>query len=742
MTEPSLAPVASSERAARSEPAAPAPLILLIGNPNTGKSTLFNRLTGQNVRVGNYPGITVERRSGELTLRAGSASRLVEVVDVPGAYSLAARSPEEQIALSAVLGWAENPKPDLCVVVVDAGQLARNLYLVLQLLELDVNVVVALNMIDEVADNPPSARELSRFLGVPCVATDSRRGAGVDALKSAIQSTLAGPTRAALRITYPAALERDVEQVTDALPRAWATSQPRARALSLWALTSIEADDELRGIDPTLRAASLAVRSNATTRDIDQEVIATRYAVIDSAIPKLYARLDAHPPKRKASERVDRVLLHPVFGFAIFIGLMLIMFQSLFSWSDPAIRLIEACTSGAARLVEAHVPASLARDLVTKGIIGGVGNVIVFLPQILLLFFCIGLLEDSGYMARVAFLMDRVMKALGLHGRAFVPMLSGFACAVPAIMATRTMERQRDRLLTMLVVPLMTCSARLPVYTLVIGALFPPSRVFGVMPVQGLLMIAMYLFSTAISLIAAGVLGRTAVKGRRIPLILELPPYRMPSLRGTLKMMFQRASMFLREAGTGILIFTVLLWGLLSFPRPAHLDQGAPRAVTIHQRANGQENPALAAPGPRPGPTAIEQSYGGRLGKAIEPALRPLGFDWKIGVGLIGAFAAREVFVSTLGLVYGIGDADQDDAPLRDKIRAERRADGGRSYTPLMGLSLMIFFALSCQCMSTLMVVYRETKTARWPIFMFTYMTTLAYVASFLVYQGGRLLGF
>jgi ferrous iron transport protein B len=719
------------------------PLLLLIGNPNTGKSTLFNRLTGQNVRVGNYPGITVERRSGNLSLNVAGAPDVAEVVDVPGAYSLAARSPEEQIALSAVLGWSDNPKPDLCIVVVDAGQLARNLYLVLQLLELDVKVVVALNMIDEVKDNPPNAGELSRFLGVPCVATDARRGPGLNELKAAIAATLAAPARSGLRVGYPAPLERDLERVASALPAAWRESPVRARALSLWALTSIESDDELQGIDPALRAESLAVRASSGQRDIDQEVIATRYALIDATLPKLYQRLDAHPPKRKASERVDRVLLHPVYGFAIFIGVMLIMFQSLFSWSDPAIRLIEACASALARLVEAQLPPSLLRDLVTKGIIGGVGNVVVFLPQILLLFFCIGMLEDSGYMARVAFLMDRVMKALGLHGRAFVPMLSGFACAVPAILSTRTMERQRDRLLTMLVVPLMTCSARLPVYTLIIGALFPPSRVFGLVPVQGLLMIAMYLFSTVISLIAAGVLGRTAVKGRRIPLILELPPYRLPSLRGTLKMMFQRAHMFLREAGTGILIFTVLLWGLLSFPRVVDHDAGSPRTATSHQRANGEHLPASAARAtPSLGPSAIEQSYGGRLGKAIEPAFKPLGFDWKIDVGLIGAFAAREVFVSTLGLVYGIGDADQNDAPLREKIRAERRADGGRSYSPLMGLSLMVFFALSCQCMSTLMVVYRETKTVRWPAFMFAYMTTLAYVASLLVYQGGRLLGF
>ncbi|HWZ89747.1 MAG TPA: ferrous iron transport protein B, partial [Polyangiaceae bacterium] len=674
----------------------------------------------------------------------------IEVVDVPGTYSLSARSPEEQIALSAVLGLSGNPRPELCVVVVDAGQLARNLYLVVQLLELDIRVVVALNMIDEVRDNPPSELELARFLGIACVATDARRGTGITRLEEAIAAALSGPPRAGLCIRYPEALERDLTEVATALPASWAESSARARALALWALTSIELDDELEDIDPGLRAQSLAVRARAKSvqRDVDHEVIATRYALIDAEIPILHPRLEKHPPKRKMSERVDRVLLHPVFGFAIFVGLMLLMFQALFSWSDPAIRAIEAGTSGIARLVEAYAPPGLLRDLVTRGVIGGVGNVVVFLPQILLLFFCIGLLEDSGYMARVAFLMDRIMKTLGLHGRAFVPMLSGFACAVPAILATRTMERQRDRLLTMLVVPLMTCSARLPVYTLIIGALFPPSRVFGWVPVQGLLMIAMYLFSTIITLIAAGVLGRTAVKGRRMPLILELPPYRLPSLSGTLKMMLQRAGMFLKEAGTAILMFTVLLWGLLSFPRPAnHTALAPPAAAVVHQRSpTGNEAvPAddTASESRAPGePTAIEQSYGGRLGKAIEPALRPLGFDWKIGVGLIGAFAAREVFVSTLGLVYGIGDADENNTPLREKIRAERNRDGAHAYTPLMGLSLMVFFALSCQCMSTLAVVYRETKKLRWPVFMFGYMTTLAYAASLLVYQGGRLLGF
>jgi len=323
------------------------------------------------------------------------------------------------------------------------------------------------------------------------------------------------------------------------------------------------------------------------------------------------------------------------------------------------------------------------------------------------------------------------MKSLGLHGRAFVPMLSGFACAVPAILATRTMERQRDRLLTMLVIPLMTCSARLPVYTLIIGALFPPTAVFGILPVQGSLMVAMYLFATAITLLAAGVLGRTVVKGRRIPLILELPPYRLPSLRGTLRMMWERSAVFLKEAGTVILACTVALWVLLSFPRVEPSATLAPGAAV-----------ATAGARPKLAPSPIEQSYGGRLGHAIEPVLAPLGFDWKIGVGLIGAFAAREVFVATLGLVYGIGDPGDDDAPLRDKLRAETRADGKPAYRPLVGLSLMVFFAISCQCMSTLAVVKRETKGYKWPAFMFAYMTGLAYLLSLGVFQIGLALGF
>ncbi len=714
-------------------------LVVLVGNPNVGKTALFNRLTGQNARIGNYPGVTVERRSGVAHPKQLDP---FEVVDVPGTYSLAARSAEEQIAMFAVLGLFEHPRPDLCLVVLDAGQLARNLYFLLQLAELRVPLVVAVNMIDEVSDNPPNLAALESRLGVPCFATNARKGAGVDALSEGVARALAEPRSARLAVNYPKELIADVDRVANALPAWLQGSVERKRALALWALSSVEADDELSGIPDELRARCLDVRRAAGQRDLDTEIIASRYALIEEIVASLYGRVDPHPPKRELSMRVDRVLLHPVFGFLAFLGVMLVVFQALFSWSDPAVSAIEASFRWLSLSLKATLPGSVLRDLLTEGVLGGVGNVVVFLPQILLLFFFIGLLEDSGYMARVAFLMDRVMKALGLHGRAFVPMLSGFACAVPAILATRTMERQRDRLLTMLVIPLMTCSARLPVYSLIVAALFPENAKLGFFSVQSGLMVAMYAFSLATTLIAAGILGRTVVRGRHMPLLLELPPYRLPSLSVTLKSMWERAFVFLREAGTVILACTVALWVLLSYPKPSAGSEAPPLAEVPHGSVAPGPVPHMTSPVERSNASAIEHSFGGRLGKAIEPAIRPLGFDWRLGVGIIGAFAAREVFVSTLGLVYGLGDLDDEALPLRQKMRAERSASGGRVYTPLVGLSLLVFFALSCQCMSTLAVVRRETKSLRWPAFMFVYMTLLAYAASFIVFQGGRWLGF
>ena len=697
------------------------PLIAVVGNPNTGKTTLFNRLTGQRARVGNYPGVTIDRRSGRARLGAGVE---VEVFDVPGCYSLSARSAEEEIAIDSILGWHGNARPHLALIVVDATQLQRNLYLVLQILELGVPAVVALNMIDEAGASLPDHQALSELLGVPCVPISARSGQGMEELASALDAAVAAPPVSKLHIAYTAQVVADAEKVAETLPAEWTAGDgdaDRRRALALWALTSVHDDDELAGIPQALRERIDEVRRAARGRDLDGEIIGARYAFLDARVPSLFA------PHRTAilTERIDSVLLHPVSGFVTFLAVMLVVFQSLFAWADPAISLIEGVFGRVGSWLGDVLPAGFLTDLLVDGVIGGVGNVLVFLPQILLLFFLLGLLEDSGYLARVAYLMDRVMKSLGLHGRAFVPMLSGFSCAIPAIMATRTMERRRDRLLTMMVIPLMTCSARLPVYTLVIAALFPPSQVFGFVPVQGLLMVAMYVFSTLTALGAAGVLGRTVLRGPRVPLILELPPYRMPMLRSVLQMMWQRSRLFLSEAGTVILTCTVVLWALLSYPKLPEPPADASHEVHVQWQSD-----------------SLAHSVAGRMGKALEPVIAPLGFDWKIGVGLVGAFAAREVFVSTMGVIYGVGDdVDEESSTLRDRMRADKRPDGQPVYSPLVGLSLMVFFALACQCMSTLAIVKRETGGWAWPGFLFAYMTTLAWVASFVVYQGGRLLG-
>jgi ferrous iron transport protein B len=471
-------------------------------------------------------------------------------------------------------------------------------------------------------------------------------------------------------------------------------------------------------------------------------------------------RFVSHVPStlRRLTDLVDKVLIHPLLGFLLFLLLMGVVFESLFSWSTPLIDLVNEAVAGIAGGLAAVLPEGLLADFLTEGVVGGVGAVLAFLPQILLLFLFISLMEDSGYMARAAFLMDRIMKAMGLTGRAFVPMISGFACAIPAIMATRTMERRRDRMLTMMVIPIMTCSARLPVYTLIIGALFPArgepgGTVLGGFSLQALLMVGMYAFSTVLALSAAAVLGHTVFRGQSAPLLLELPPYRMPHPRSVLRMMWERSRLFVTEAGSVILVCSMALWVLLSFPRDVPLS-------TDYAAAAEQVRVTAAERVDEPGAEAwlddelirlqaaedaerLRGSFGGRLGRLIEPAIAPLGFDWKIGVGLVGSFAAREVFVSTMGIVYGIaGEADETSQPLRERLQEERWPDGRRVYTPLVGLTLMVFFALAAQCMSTLAVVKRETRSWRWPTFMFSYMTVLAWVFSFAVYQGGQALGY
>jgi ferrous iron transport protein B len=416
---------------------------------------------------------------------------------------------------------------------------------------------------------------------------------------------------------------------------------------------------------------------------------------------------------------------------------MAVVFQSLFAWADPAIGLIESAVAALQGVVSNVVPPGPFASLLSDGVIAGVGNVVVFVPQIALLFFLIGILEDSGYLARVAFLLDRVMGGIGLHGKAFVPMLSGFACAVPAVMATRTIESRRDRLLTMMVIPLTSCSARLPVYVLVIAVVFAPA-------LGGLVLLSMYMLSVLAALGAAFVLRRTVLKGPKPPLVLELPPYRRPVLRNLLRHTWERVKTFLVDAGTVILALTIILWALLSFPKDDQVEARFDRVaqeVTRTVESPGEREARLAEIAGQRARAQLTHSVAGRIGKAMEPALEPLGLDWRMGVGILGAFAAREVFVSTLGVVFGIEDATEDSPSLRSSLDKATWPDGDPLMTPLAGLSLMVFFVLACQCMSTLAVVRKESGSWRWPIFLFVYMTALAYAASLVVYQVGSWLG-
>jgi len=474
--------------ATRLQPATGAPLVAVAGNPNVGKTSLFNRLTGQDLKVTNYPGVTVERHVGHTDLPDAGH---VEIIDIPGTYSLSGRSAEEQIAIQAIAGLEGNQTPDLLVMAVDSTQLSRNLYLVLQVLELGVPTILALTMTDmlERRKQRIDLDGLTKVLGVPVVRMVCHRGEGVDELRATMDRVLADPSLGRpgwlWRPEHPMLLE-DIDQVGRAVPDNWVgDDQDRRWAFGLWALLSLADDDELNAIPDELRKAvaerhALAEESD---REIEADVIRGRYEWIDSHVAD--AVISTAPPVKTRTERVDSILLHPVLGFGIFVVAMGVLFQSLFSWADPMIGLIETIFNELAALIEGSMGPSLVRDFIVDGVIAGVGSVVVFLPQILLLFFMICLMEDTGYMARVAFLMDRIMRKIGLHGRAFVPMLSGFACAVPAVMATRTMERRRDRMVTMMAVPLMSCSARLPVYTLLIAALFPPANVFGFVPVQG-----------------------------------------------------------------------------------------------------------------------------------------------------------------------------------------------------------------------------------------------------------------
>jgi len=686
-----------------------AALVAVAGNPNSGKSTLFNALTGLSQRVGNYPGVTVERRTGRT---CGSHGEPLDLLDLPGTYSLQARQPDEVIARDVLLGRDGHQTPAVIVCVVDATNLERNLYLAAHVAELSIPLVVALTMIDLAERDGVviDAEALSARLGCPVVPVVAKQRRGLVELRQAISQQLKG--RAPQRAPLPGPLDSALSHLAQLLVERDVV-EPRLAPVEALLLISSAADVGQPVLPSEVQKALEHARRQLAQAGLDRVAAAVdaRYAWVQGiAAATLRRRAGAGAG---FSDRVDNWLTHRLWGWPFFLGVMSLMFFSIFRLAEAPMGWIESAQRALQQATHAALPASELSNLLTSGVIPGVGGVVIFLPQILILFFFIGLLEDTGYMARAVFIVDRLMRRVGLSGRAFVPLLSSFACAIPGIMATRTIDNRRDRLVTILVAPLASCSARLPVYSLMIAVLLPVG--FSTWQRAGL-MLAMYLLGLFAAFAVAWLLRATLFRGERSLLLLEMPPYRRPSLRVTLRRMWERSGIFLRRAGTVILAISVIIWALSTYPRPSKHDASPSQALSA--------------------------SAAGRLGHLIEPMIAPLGYDWKIGVGVISSFAAREVFVGTMAVLYSIEGEGRDSRALREAMLAERRSDGTPVYTPLTCLSLMVFYVLAMQCLSTVAIVRRETNSWRWPLFQVAYMTALAWTAAALVFQVGRLLGY
>ncbi len=709
--------------------------LALIGNPNTGKTTLFNALTGLSQHVGNYPGVTVERKVGSLTL--GNGQR-VELVDLPGTYSLSAHSPDETIVVDALVGQIGDSAPiDAVLYIVDATNIRRNFYLLSQLVESDLPIVVALNMMD-IAQSRSIQIDIdliSQRLGLPIVPLCAHRRSGLDALRRAVQTALTADT-APRCITVPT-FPDSVQEAVDAVAAEFSTDDRPMRPIeALRTLVDTGSELEMRALNSDGATSPKALRTlrerafgTADPADIESKA---RYQWIDEVLEGTveHAReLDGTP-----SDRIDTVLTHRVWGVAVFALLNALVFQAIYSWSGPLMDVIDDTFVALGESVGASIPAGALQSLVVDGVISGVGGVLIFLPQIAILFFCIAILEDCGYMARAAMLMDRAFSRCGLSGKSFIPLLSGFACAVPGIMATRTIADRRDRLATIMVVPLMSCSARLPVYILFIAAFVPQHYwLGGWVSLQGLTLLGFYTLGIAIAIPVAFLLKRTLLKGQPPPFLLELPSYKWPDPRTVVLRVYHSSRDFVVRAGSIILATTIAMWALAYFPREAD------PASTLNVQSQTQDGATLDA---ERAAVQLEESYLGRAGHWIEPVVRPLGWDWRIGVAVIASFPAREVVVATLGTIYSLGsEQDEESEALRTAMRRATWPDGRPVFNAPVALSIMVFFALCAQCLSTLATIKRETGSWHWAAFSFFYMTGLAYIGALLTYHTGMALG-
>ncbi len=730
--------------------------IALAGNPNVGKTVLFNALTGANQKVANYPGVTVERKSGRLTGTGKDGVPAVEVVDLPGCYSLNPRSIDERIAHDVLVGHAQNEEPpDAVICVVDATNLERNLYLITQVLDLGLPAVLGLNMIDaaEAAGIKIDTQALSEALGVPVIPLAARHGRGIEDVRDAVLNRAVVPPL----IDWPVRddVEAQVRRLGEILAKEYsALDERRVRFEVFAALTSDVLLDSWTNRAPGFRDAVLAARAEMESSSIPYQMAETmgRYGWVSPLVQRVVQRhSDAHA--RSLSDRMDAVLIHRVWGPAIFAAVLVLIFQAVFTWAVPAMDFIEWSVNGIGTGLRSVLPDGVFEDVIVEGALTGVGNVVVFLPQILILFFFLGLMEDTGYMARSAFIMDRAMRRFGLSGASVVPLLSAYACAIPGIMAARTLPDERDRIITIMVVPLQGCSARLPVYVLFIGAFIPAGTLLGVVGYQSLAMTSLYFLGTGMAFVAAWVLGRFVFKGEGSSFVMELPPYRVPQWKLVFRRMIDRSRVFVVRAGKIIFGLSILLWLLAAYPKTELTPDlenrlaTAQEAVVLAEQAGDPAVTTLALDAQAAAQNQVasfrtRNSYIGRFGRALEPVMAPLGFDWKISAGIVASFAAREVIVSALATIYSAGaDADEESLALRDAIKADTYPDGTPVFTSLVAVSLMVFFVFALQCMSTLAIARRELNSWFWPAVMWVYMFALAYVFSLVVYQGGLALG-
>lgn len=728
-------------------------VVALAGNPNSGKTTIFNELTGARQHVGNYPGVTVERKEG--FRRHGDTE--LQIVDLPGTYSLTAYSAEELVARNFII----DEKPDVVVDILDTSNLERNLYLAVQLMELGIPLVLAFNMSDmaKARGYEFDIEKLERFFGARIVPTVGHKGAGMKELLDVIvltategapkvnqngekpspgnlssRTSIRGPRQQAPVINYGREIDEEVEKI-ESLIRTNGSIIGGYDARWL-AVKLLENDKELRAAVISPEVNDQIERSASHIEKVMGEspetaIAGARYGFISGACQE--AVRSTIEIRHTLSDRIDSVVTNRVLGIPVFLGLMYLVFQLTFTLGDPPMGWIEGFFGWLGGAVVGWWPEgseSLLKSLLVDGIIGGVGGVIVFLPNILLLFLAIAILEDSGYMARAAFIMDRLMHKIGLHGKSFIPMLIGFGCSVPAIMATRTLENRRDRLTTMLVTPLMSCGARLPIYALIIPAFFP--QVW-----HAPMLWIIYMIGIALAVLSAKLLRGTILKGESVPFVMELPPYRMPTLKGVLIHMWERGWLYLKKAGTIILGISILLWAMTTFPGLPDEEtarfEGARQAVQAGNMGGDEKVEQLASIDNEEAEAALRSSIAGRIGHAMEPLLKPMGFDWRIGTALIGAFAAKEVFVAQMGIVYSVGEADEESETLRDKLK--------NTYSPLVGFCIMLFCLISAPCMATIAVTKRESNSWRWALFQLGGLTLLAYVMTVFVFQVGRLLG-